>query len=63
MLRARYKLYGRTQEAQLRFRAIRDLIRISFELERRSLQRICSYYGNLACIRKGRLGDVDRLRP
>jgi hypothetical protein len=25
MLRARYKLYGRTQEAQLRFRAIRDV--------------------------------------
>jgi hypothetical protein len=24
MLRARYKLYGRTQEAQLRFRAIRE---------------------------------------
>jgi hypothetical protein len=28
MLRARYKLYRRTQEAQLRFRAIRDWERL-----------------------------------
>ena len=42
---------------------LRDLIALPFELERRLLQRICSYGGNLPCTRKGRLAGVDRHPP
>jgi hypothetical protein len=43
MLRARYKRYGRTQEAQLRFRAIRDVGRGGL-LEDPGIQaRICEH--------------------